>query len=314
MNSVALLSFSKRLLCSYLFLLITITAIAQHGHDAVTSDSAFQPLDIALIEKITGLKPFVNKGECIVSVPQNDLSIEVSGFKIIPPMGLGTSVGFTPLPDGAMVMGDIVLTENDLEKVQQEVIRQGLTITAVHNHFMGNYPAVMWMHIGGSGSTEAMAMKVKAILDRIKETRGHNPADGIVPSVTNTIDTLMLRNLIGPGRMTAKGVYRQVIERTGVVVKEHGIPISSFLGLNMWFAWQGTSERAAVAGEYTLQEDEVAPVVKALVENGIGVVAIHSHMVHEQPRFFFLHCWGIGPAEKLATGIKTALEKINNNK
>ena len=294
-----------------LLILLGLFCAAQHGHDSKVGDSSLRPVDILTIEKIIGLKPFTNKGECIVSVPQNDLNVEVSGFRIIPPMGLGTSVGFTSSSNGVMIMGDLVLTEIDIKPVQQEVIKQGLTITAVHNHFVGNIPNVVWMHVGGSGTTEEMAKKVRLILDKIKETRGHNPSEATYPSVTNTIDTTALVSIIGsPGRMTNKGVYRQAIDRKGIQVKEHGVAITTFIALGTWFAWQGTPEKAAVAGEYTLLENEVEPVVKALVENGIDVVALHSHMVHEEPRVFFLHCWGVGPAEKLAKGLKAALNQL----
>src|SRR3954454_24621987 len=142
-----------------------------------------QPLDTAAIEKITGVKGKSNKGEYKITIPQNDLSVEVDGFKIIPPMGLGTWIAFSPSNDGAMIMGDIVLTENDLKPVQQEVIRQGLTISAIHNHFVRNHPNVMYMHIGGSGKIQDMAQKVKVVLDKVVQSRGHNPSASTVADV-----------------------------------------------------------------------------------------------------------------------------------
>ena len=126
-------------------------------------------LDTLAIERILSLKGKFNSGEYKVTIPQNDLSILVDGFKIIPAMGLGTWVAFTPAGNGAMIMGDIIVTETDLKPVQQEIIRQGLTITAIHNHFVRNHPNVMYMHLGGTGSTEAMAQKAKAVLDKVKE-------------------------------------------------------------------------------------------------------------------------------------------------
>src|SRR3954454_20432326 len=148
-----------------------------------------QPLDTAAIEKITGVKGKSNKGEYKITIPQNDLSVEVDGFKIIPPMGLGTWVDFAPTKEGAMIMGDIILTETDLKPVQQEVIKQGLTITAIHNHFVRNHPNVIYMHIGGSGSTEMMAQKAKAVLDKVNESRGGDPSKASASSeaVTNTL-------------------------------------------------------------------------------------------------------------------------------
>jgi hypothetical protein len=208
-----------------------------------------------------------------------------------------------------MVMGDIVVTETDLKPVQQEVIRQGLTITAIHNHFVRNHPNVMYMHIGGSGRTDSMAQKVKAVLDKVKEVRRQDPMSASVPNVTNTIDTAMLNRVLDYRGEWSKGVYKYIIGRPDVKLTEHGIPVTSFLGFNTWAAWQGTPERAAVAGDFAMLENEVAGVIKALVENGIEVVAVHNHMVHEHPRIFFLHYWGVGKAEQLAKGLRAALDQ-----
>jgi hypothetical protein len=274
------------------------------------------PLDTALIERITGIKGKSNKGEYKVTIPQNDLNITVDGFKIIPAMGLGTWIGFTPSNNGAMIMGDLVLTETDLKPVQQEVIEQGLMITAIHNHFVRNHPNVMYMHIGGTGSVEQIAQKVKTVLDKIKEIRGGDPAKGTasVETVTNTLDIKKLDEILGFSGEMSKGVYKYTIGRPDVNLREHGVPVSSFLGFNTWAAFQGTPEKAAVAGDFTMLEDEVAPVIKALVENGIEVVAIHNHMVHENPKNFFLHYWGVGNAEELAKALKEALSQTGKKK
>jgi hypothetical protein len=266
-----------------------------------------------------GVKGKSNNGEYKITIPQNDLSIMVDGFKIIPPMGLGTWIAFTPTKEATMIMGDIILTETDLKPVQQEVIRQGLAISAIHNHFVRNHPNVIYMHIGGSGKTELMAQKAKAVLDKVKETRGGDPSKGTASSepVTNTLDTKRLDEILGYKAEMSKGVYKYTIGRPDVKLKEHGTTVTAFLGFNTWAAFQGTPDHAAVAGDFTMLEDEVAPVIKALVENGIEVVAVHNHMVHEQPRIFFLHYWGIGSSEQLAKGLKAALDqtgKIKNGK
>lgn len=283
---------------------------------ATMSRKAATSLDTAGIQRIMDMKGAYNKGEYKVTVPQNDLSIMVDGFKIIPAMGLGTWVAFTPAGNGAMVMGDIIVTETDLKPVQQEIIRQGLTITAIHNHFVRNHPNVMYMHLGGSGPTEAMAQKAKAVLDKVKELRGGDPSKGAASNeaVLNTIDTTWLSEVIGHSGEMNKGVYKFTMGRPDVQLKEHGVPVTTFLGFNTWAAWQGTPEKAAVAGDFTMLEDEVAPVIKALVENGIEVVAVHNHMVHEKPRIFFLHYWGVGNSEKLAFGLRAALDQIGKKK
>ncbi|MGX5819228.1 DUF1259 domain-containing protein [Chitinophaga lutea] len=266
-------------------------------------------LDIAAIERVTGMKGVEKNGEYKITVPQNDLKVIVDGFRIIPAMGLGTWACFTPCADSAMVMGDIVLTETDLAPVQQEVIRQGFSITAIHNHFVRNHPNVVYMHIDGKGRAESLAGSVKAILDKVTESRGHDPKASPADSVANTLATAQLDSILGYHGEMNKGVYKYTIGRPDVPLQEHGIPVSSFAGFNTWAAWQGTPEKAAVAGDFTMLEDEVAPVIKTLVENGIEVVAVHNHMVHEEPKVFFLHYWGTGPAVKLAGGLKAALDR-----
>jgi hypothetical protein len=274
------------------------------------------PLDTAAIERIMGIKGKFNNGEYKITVPQNDLDIEVDGFKIIPAMGLGTWIDFAPSFDGAMIMGDIVVTETDIKPVQQEIIHQGLTISAIHNHFARNHPNVFYMHLGGSGPAEQVAQKAKAVLDKIKEVRGDDPSKGMASNATveNTLDTKKLDEIIGYKAEMSKGVSKYTIGRPDVDLKEHGIAVTTFMGFNTWAAFQGTPEKAAVAGDFTMLENEVAPVIKSLVENGIEVVALHNHMVHEQPRIFFLHYWGVGNAESLAKGLKAALDQTGKMK
>jgi hypothetical protein len=285
------------------------TATNEMKKDTISCPPGGSILDIAKIEQITGMKGAEKNGEYKITVPQNDLSIIVGGFKIIPPMGLGSWAAFTPCGDTAMVMGDIIVTENDLKPVQQEVIRQGFAITAIHNHFVRNRPNVMYMHIDGKGRVDKLSTSVKAIFDKVKESRGKDPKESKADSVVNTLNTALLDSIIGYEGETTKGVYKYTIGRPDVSLQEHGIPVSSFMGFNTWAAWQGTPEKAAVAGDFTMLENEVAPVIKALVENGIEVVAVHNHMVHENPRIFFLHYWGVGSATQLAKGLKAALDE-----
>lgn len=265
-------------------------------------------LDIPTIEKTIGLKGKENKGEYKITIPQNDLDLRVDGFKIIPPMGLGTWVAFTPTTDGTMVMGDLVLTENDLKPVQAEVVRQGMEITAIHNHFVRNHPNIVYMHVGGVGSPSDMAGKVKSVLDAINRSRGHVPSAAPADSVSTTLDAGKLDMIMGQKGEWTKGVYKYTIGRPDIKLTEHGVTVTTFLGFNTWAAWQGSAEHAAVAGDFTMREDEVQAVIHALVTHGIEVVAVHNHMVHEQPRVFFLHYWGVGNAEELAKGLRAALD------
>lgn len=284
-------------LALFLFL-FTLGAQAQAGHNNNPAQRKTSPIDTALIKRITGIRGTSNGGEYKITVPQHDLSVEVDGFKIIPAMGLGTWIAFTPTAEGVMMVGDIVVTETDLGPVQQGIIPQGLSITAIHNHFIRNRPNIMYMHLGGAGGTEAMAQKAKAVLDKV---RGKDLAQGTASNetVTNILNTGQLDTLLGHKAEMNKGVYRYTIGRPDVRLTEYGVPVSSFLGFNTWAAFQGTPDRTAVAGDFVMLESEVAPVVKALVEHGIEVVALHNHMVHERPRTFFLHYWGVGKAEQL---------------
>lgn len=291
------------------FGLIALMFLSQIGF--AQNKQTKKALDTLMIERVIGIKGKANAGEFKITIPQNDLNIMVDSFKIIPAMGLGTWVAFTPTKEGAMIMGDIVITETDLKPVQQEVIRLGLTITAIHNHFVRNHPNIMYMHIDGNGSTEEMAQKVKAVFDKVKEVRGNDPSKGSSSNETvqNTLDTKRLDEILGFKAEMSKGVYKYTIGRPDIKLTEHGVPVTTFLGFNTWAAFQGTPEKAAVAGDFTMLESEVAHVIKALIENGIEVVAVHNHMVHEKPRIFFLHYWGVGNAEQLAKGLRAALDQ-----
>ena len=266
-------------------------------------------IDFEMLKNVLGMDGKEKDGQFKITVPQNDLNIMVDGFKIIPPMGLGSWVVFAPTSDQTMIMGDIVVTEKDLKPVQQEVIKQGLIITAIHNHFVRNEPDVMYMHIGGMGNEKELAKSVKAVFNKVTEIRGANPANADVSVVENTLDTNMIDSILGFSGTMNNGVYKLTIGRPDVDLKVYGAPVSTFLGFNTWASWQGTPENAAVAGDFTMLADEVASVIKTLIENDIEVVALHNHMVHENPRIFFLHYWGVGPAEKLAKGLKAALDE-----
>ncbi|MCC6288489.1 MAG: DUF1259 domain-containing protein [Chitinophagaceae bacterium] len=266
-------------------------------------------LDIAKIEQLTGMKGTEKKGEYKITIPQNDLKIVVDGFKIIPPMGLSSWAAFTPCGDSAMVMGDIILTETDLKPVQAEVIRQGFSITAIHNHFVRNHPNVMYMHIDRTSDVTTLANGVKAIFDKVTASRGVDPKSPKADSAINTLNIATLDSIVGKKGELSKGVYKYTIGRPDIQLLEHGIPVSTFMGFNTWAAWQGSPEKAAVCGDFTMLENEVAPVIKALVENGIEVVAVHNHMVHEEPKIFFLHYWGVGNAALLAKGLRAGLDE-----
>lgn len=266
-------------------------------------------IDIAAIERVTGMKGTENEREYKLTVPQNDLNVTVDGFRIIPPMGMGSWAAFMPASNETVLMGDIVVLGNEIGPVQKILIDHGLKATGIHNHFMREEPRVMYMHIGGKGPEEELAIGVKAVFDKIAELRGGNPSEAEVTTVENTLDTDRIAEILGHQGEMNRGVYKITIGRRGVTLLTHGAPVSTFMGFNTWAAWQGTPKNAAVAGDFTMLADEVEPVINALVKNNIEVVALHNHMIHEEPRIFFLHYWGTGSAEDLANGLKEALDQ-----
>ena len=268
-------------------------------------------LDVSQIEKITGIKGTEQDGQYKVSVPQNDLSVSVDGFRIVPPMGLTSWVAFAPASEGAIIMGDLVLEEDEIGPVEQILISSDLTISGLHNHFVRDKPKAMFMHIHGVGHLEKLARGVRTTLDKVKalrQAKGLKPQ--LSPHVETTFDPKVIEGILGySGNMNA-GVYKVTIGRPDLRLTDHGVQVTTFMGFNTWMAFQGNPERAAAAGDFAMLEQEVAPVIQALVQNGIEVVAVHNHMVTEDPRIFFLHFWGVGPVEQLAKGLKAGLDQI----
>lgn len=286
------------------------TACSTGTHAIVQSrPAASDTLHVRSIEHIVGRAGTAEGGQYKITVPQNDLDVSVDGFRIIPPMGMGSWITFTPTAEGTVIMGDVVVREEEIGPVQRIVLEHGLTVTALHNHFVREEPKVMYMHIGGKGSEEELARGVKAVFDKVTELRGRDPAGAQAQTVPNTLGIAELARILGHEGEMSRGVYKITIGRRDVRLRAHGVPVTTFMGFNTWAAWQGSPERAAVAGDFAMLKDEVAPVIEALVENGIEVVAVHNHMVGEEPRIFFLHYWGVGPAEQLARGLKAALDQ-----
>lgn len=250
-----------------------------------------------------------------ITVPQNDLDVTVDGFRIVPPMGMGSWAAFAPTGSGdeMVVMGDVVVLEDEVGPVERALIERGLAVTGLHNHFVRDEPGVMYMHIAGRGPRDALRSDVEAVLAEVARLRGGDPSAAPAASVENTLDTEAIARILGHVGETSRGVYKVVIGRPDVELTSGGVAVTTDMGFNTWASWQGSPGRAAVAGDFTMLADEVAPVVEALVEHGIEVVAVHNHMVHEEPRVFFLHYWGVGPAEELARGLRAALDRTGED-
>ena len=285
--------------------MIALTALmlaaAPHAHEAA--------LDTAKIEQLTGAKGKLDRvtGVFKISVPRTDLAVTVGGVKLTPPSGLTSWAAFEPAGSEAMVMGDMVLTEDQVNPVMSTALDNGLEVTALHNHFLGENPRVMFMHIGGSGSVERLAGAVGKVFASIKEPGTPLPHADIDPAQTQ-LATDRLETILGHRGDLSGGVYKVTIGRTA---RMHGHPIGNTMGVNSWAAFSGTNDQAVVDGDFAMTESELQPVLKALRHADIQIVAIHQHMTGEEPRIMFLHYWGIGRAEDLARGLRSALDQTH---
>jgi hypothetical protein len=275
---------------------------------ATITASLAVPLDTAEIDQLTGLKGKFNEKEGVykVTFPRNDVKIVVDGWTMPPFMGLGTWAAFTPTKDGAMVMGDTVLFEDEVNAAMSAALDNGLNVTALHNHFFFDHPKVYFMHIEGEGAVDKLAGAVRKVYDTIKNTRAANaqPKDsfGVKPlPEKNSITAAPLNEIFGTQGESKDGMVKFTIGRPAIM---HGVNIGKDMGVNTWAAFAGSDDNAIVDGDFAVTEDELQPVLKSLLKDKINIVAIHQHMTHEQPRIMFFHYWGRGAAKDLANAIK----------
>ena len=212
-----------------------------------------------------------------------------------------------------VMMGDLVLLQEEVNPVMSALLNNGLEVTALHNHFFFEEPRIYYMHVMGHGKPADLARMAKPALDLI----GHVPqhGDGGRSSATSDIqadklDTAKIAQVVGHEGEQNGQVYKITVGRDDLKLKEMGADINSRMGLNTWAAFYGSDQNAVVAGDVAMLQREVQPVLKALRSNGIDVVAIHHHMIDTQPVIIFLHYWGKGPADKLASGFKAALDQL----
>jgi hypothetical protein len=289
---------------------------------AATAVAGFEPieekppnigLDTAAIEQLTGAKGTTDAKERVfkVSLPRGDIAATVGGVRVTPPLGLTAWAAFTKAGKHAMVMGDIVLLEDQVNPVMSAALDGGLEVTALHNHFFWDTPRVMFMHIGGMGDEKALATGVGKVFAKLKETSGGKGevlrAD-IDPAKTTLAPAKIEAVLRYKGDLK-DGVYKVVIGRS---TKMGGHTVGKAMGMNTWAAFAGSDDKAVVDGDFAMLEPELQPVLKALRAGGIDVVAIHNHMTGESPRVLFLHYWGVGPTEALARTLKAALDKTKH--
>jgi hypothetical protein len=252
-----------------------------------------------------------------VNIPRNDVNVTVANVKTPTPFGFGGWVAMTKGTGGMdVMMGDLVLTQDEVNPVMSALLDNGVEVSALHNHFLWDEPRMFYMHVHAHGKPADLARQLKPALDLIGKSTIRATSASAAPAAApaTTIDTAKLAQIVGTQGEQTGAVYKITIGRDDVKLSEMGAPINARMGFNTWAAFVGTNENAAVAGDVAMLANEVTSVLKALRKNGLDVVAIHHHMTDTRPSIYFLHYWGTGPAEKLATGFKAALSELGKAK
>lgn len=280
---------------------------------AVQSSSAQSvPSEYEAVLTALGKKGDYKDGVLKVNIPRNDLKVTIKGTPAPTPFGFGGWVALTKGDhDMSVLMGDLVLTEDEVNPVMSALLENGFDVTALHNHFFWESPRIFYMHVHGHGQPAALASKLEPALVLIG-TGAAAPAAPATPATT--LDTAGLARIVGHEGEQNGPVYKITIGRPDVTVKEMGATINARMGLNTWAAFFGTNDQAMVAGDVAMLEGEVTPVLKALRANGLDVVAIHHHMTGTTPVVIFLHYWGQGPADRLARGVRSAVDVLGTGR
>ena len=292
--------------------LTSFTAIAV-TLGVASSTAAERTFDTAKIEEITGAKGSFNDKEGVfkVSFPRTDVKIMVDGWLMPPFMGLTAWAAFTAgHGKQVMVMGDIVLFQDEVNPAMSAALDSGLSVTALHNHFFFDEPKVYFMHIGGEGDVAMLATGVRKIFDRIKEVRAASAQPetkfpGAPIPAPSTISGSALEDILRVKGQSNNGMFKVVLGRT---TKMHATRMGSEMGVNTWAAFAGSDDNAVVDGDFAMLEGELQTVLKSMRKEGINIVAIHHHMSDEKPKYLFLHYWGKGKAQDLAQGLRRTLD------
>src|SRR6266849_1298781 len=267
------------------------------------------PSDYQDVLKFLDRKGDFKAGVLKVNIPRSDLKMSIQGFSTPTPFGFGGWIALTKGTDGSdVMMGDLVLLQEEVNPVMSALLDNGIDVTALHNHFFWDDPHVYYMHVHGMGKASDLARRVKPGLDLI----GHVKPETTAPASSSgtALDTAKLAKIAGHEGEQTGAVYKITVGRDDLGMKDHGATINARMGLNTWAAFYGTQQDAVVAGDVAMLEHEVTPVLKTLRKNGIDVVAIHHHMTEEKPMMIFLHYWGRGSAEKLAGAFKATLDEL----
>lgn len=286
----------------------TLLVIA--GLALARGSAAAASLDAAAISKAAGTKATAQSdGVVKIGWSRSDVPVTVDGMRLPPAAGLGSWAAFAPKGTQAIVMGDTVVFQDEVDAAMDAAFAHGLHVTGLHNHFFYDQPKVYFMHIEGEDSATALASDVKAVWDAIKAVRAAHPqpAEGFggVPPKPGKLDADTLAKIVGHPVAENNGSPKFTIGTTG---RMHGHSIGASMGLTTWAAFSGSDDLAAMDGDFIMRADEVQPVLRALRKTGIHIVALHNHMIGTQPNFYFTHFWGKGKAADLARAFRAALD------
>jgi hypothetical protein len=274
------------------------------------------PSDYQQVMKIVGKQGDYKANVLKVNIPRNDLQVKIAGYSVPTPFGFGGWFAMSKGDGGEdVVMGDLVLTEGEVNQVMSALLEHGIEVTALHNHFFWDDPRVFFMHIHGHGKAVDLANQLKPGLDLIGLAKEGEEDAAQKPTAKQgtTLDTEQIAKIVGHNGEQTGPVYKITLGRDDLNVTDMGAKVNSRMGLNTWAAFVGTNNDAAIAGDIAMLENEVTPVLKALRSNGLDVVAIHHHMINTNPTIIFLHYWGRGPVAKLATGFKAAVDQLGKS-
>jgi hypothetical protein len=287
-----------RRLIAFTFILLTTTrAFAQ------------TPADYQAVLTALGRTGDFKDGVLKVNIPRGDLKVVIGQRAAPTPFGFGGWVALAKGTGGTdVMMGDLVLTEDEVNPVMSALLENGLEVTALHNHFFWEQPRIFYMHVHGMGTAADLAKRLTPALALIPKPSAPPPA-APAPALP-ALDSAALAKIIGHEGEQTGPVYKITIGRPDINLVDHGARINARMGLNTWAAFTGSDSDAMVAGDVAMLASEVNPVLKALRSNGINVVAIHHHMTGGSPTVYFLHYYGTGGAAKLATGVKAAIGQL----
>ena len=250
-----------------------------------------------------------------VNIPRNDVTVTVASVATPTPFGFGGWIAMTRGTGMDVMMGDLVLLQDEVNPVMSALLENGLEVTALHNHFFLDEPRMFYMHVHGHGAPMDLARKVKPALDLIgRQAKPASPSAAPASNAAAQLNTAKIAQIAGHSGDQTGAVYKITVGRDDLKLTEMGAPINARMGLNTWAAFVGTDDKAAMAGDVAMLPGEVNAVLKTLRQNGLDVVAIHHHMLDTQPNVIFLHYWGTGPADKLAAGFKAALDQLGKAK